>query len=164
MSIEALKFNASINNEEEVEWLSLSNNSGALIENESAEILIEYDFNGFDSGLYETEVNIEFSNNIITVPVSINCNCVSGIKPLYSNIFSVYPNPANDNITVALTDLTNSASMEIYTITGNKLYSTQLKNSKTTFDISDFGINNKGIFLIKITTEDAFGVVKLVVM
>ena len=159
---ETLHFSATIKNAQETEWLSLSNNSTALEWNESTDILIEYDFNESGFGLYEAIIDIDVTDSIISIPVTINYN-FSGIESVHSNLFDIYPNPANENIIITLHESVNSASMEIYTVTGHKLYSTQLKNNKTIFNISDFGINNKGIFLINIKTENALGILKLIV-
>ena len=157
-----LEFSATVENNEETGWIALSENTGSLSHDESTEILVEYDLHGLDSGLYETVINIEVPDSVISIPVSINCT-YSGIETHHSDLFDIYPNPANDNISIMLKGHTDSALMDIYTITGNKLYSTQLKSNNTTLNISDLGISNKGIFLIKIKTGSNLGVLKLII-
>ena len=64
--------------------------------------------------------------------------------------FTVFPNPANDVITVLNTS-ENSAIIEIYNYIGEKIISGELKNYSSIISIKDL---NAGIYLYKIIVNN----------
>ena len=66
-----LTFTATVENEDINSWLTLSNNTGTLNENEKQEIVLSYDFTSMDCDTYETNVQIFVGDSVINVPVSI---------------------------------------------------------------------------------------------
>jgi hypothetical protein len=66
-----LNFNATIENEQDNSWLSLSNNSGVLSPNQKNEIVLSFDFTSLPNGEYITNVLIDVVDSILYVPVSI---------------------------------------------------------------------------------------------
>ena len=65
-----------------------------------------------------------------------------------NNSFSLYPNPANTQITIAYKAETKNARIEIFNATGQKINSFVYFNQSQTLDISDF---SNGLYLVKIT-------------
>ena len=79
-------------------------------------------------------------------------------------IITVYPNPTN-NLSFVTVSLPNSDDIEISlnTLSGTKLFEKKIYNTSTfsqTLDISEY---SKGIYLIKVQTQDKFFVKKLIV-
>lgn len=68
--------------------------------------------------------------------------------PKNNNSFTLYPNPANTQITIAYKAQTKNARIEIFNATGQKVNSFVYFNQVQTIDISDFA---DGLYLIKIT-------------
>ncbi len=72
-----------------------------------------------------------------------------------NNLFSVYPNPTNDNITISLgTDLTSNKTLMVYDLFG-KLILQQLIPAEQESLLVDLSNNSKGIYLIKIVSENS---------
>ena len=67
-----LNYSATIENQENNMWLSLSNGAGTIASNQNTEITLSYNFNTLPSGLYNTNLLIDVVDSIIIVPVSIN--------------------------------------------------------------------------------------------
>lgn len=65
-----------------------------------------------------------------------------------SNSFTLYPNPANTQITIAYKAQTKNARIELFNATGQKINSFVYFTQLQTIDISDFA---NGLYLIKIT-------------
>jgi hypothetical protein len=82
----------------------------------------------------------------------------SGISsyPSDKNI-SVYPNPANDIITIENNALTNNQTMSIYDTRGQLLMQQPVSQAKTNIDISLF---SKGIYFLKVENESGITVKK----
>ena len=84
----------------------------------------------------------------------------TGITDYQDNYnFTLYPNPAED-ILYLETDNINNATIEIYTVTGKKIYSRKFESNYEEIDVSDF---SKGIYLIKVQQAEEVYVGKVVV-
>jgi hypothetical protein len=66
-----MNFDASVEDEQNNTWLSLSNNSGVLAAKERKNIILSYDFTSLPCAKYETNVQIDVGDSIINIPVSI---------------------------------------------------------------------------------------------
>jgi hypothetical protein len=84
----------------------------------------------------------------------------TGINELseISNI-SVFPNPANDIITIENTAFTKDETISIYDIQGQLLLQQTMLQAKTNIDISAF---SKGIYFVKVKTANGMDVKKIV--
>lgn len=157
-----LDYSAFIENEQETTWLTLSNNSGAIFAEQSVDIVLNYDFSEFETGMFASNILINVPDSTITIPIIIEY--LLNIEQQTSRSFRIYPNPAKNEFAVELTKTANTAKIEIYTISGIKLYSSQQFNAGTNvFYISDLGIKNEGIYLIKVETDDFSIMQKIVV-
>ena len=104
-------------------------------------------------------ISIKDANNCVFNAPSIvledSCKILSGIKETQvSKVISVYPNPANDFITVKLTKVSN-ASVVIYDLTGKAVLSSNLTSALNTIDVSDL---EKGFYVYKINLGDKEGI------
>jgi hypothetical protein len=86
---------------------------------------------------------------VITVPVlkmSGNNNIITEIFDIQKTI--VAPNPSNGNFTISFNSIVEEASIEVYTLIGQKVYNTTFNNSsETLLTISQLA---SGTYLLKI--------------
>ena len=75
------------------------------------------------------------------------------------NTFSVYPNPADDKITINLSKDATASSLTILNILGEEVYTGIPKAGTTDIDISNFP---KGIYLIRLQGEKGMTIRKVV--
>jgi hypothetical protein len=81
------------------------------------------------------------------LPVTFIINSTTGLsEPVNTNRFSFFPNPVNRFLTIESTP--GETELSIYDLPGKKLFSTVLRESKTTVDLSFL---SRGIYMI--TTE-----------
>ncbi|MEO1029918.1 MAG: choice-of-anchor L domain-containing protein [Bacteroidota bacterium] len=114
---------------------------GDIIPNNAA---IYFDFN---APIITNTFNTEFIE-----PLSIEDNSIVG--------FGLYPNPANNTVTVQLNDaIGRDYSLEIFDIQGKRLYSARI-NATTAIDISAF---RTGMYFVKLSHDDASQIGKLLV-
>lgn len=86
-------------------------------------------------------------------------NDVSGIKNINKQVgFKVYPNPANDIITVSLNHSANYV-LELSDISGRVVYSSNMVNTKT-IDVSNL---QKGNYFIRLKNENQSFIEKIVI-
>ena len=72
--------------------------------------------------------------------------------------FSVYPNPATNNITIELS-ISDNSTASVYNLEGQMLLEQNLLATKTEMDISSL---SKGVYVIKLNTENGVAVRKFV--
>jgi hypothetical protein len=102
--------------------------------------------------------NIEFNLDEMTSSTFISDNQID------ISSFEIYPNPILDNnITVVYDILSNESQLEIFSITGEKVYNQVLNGSG--FQAKSFVLPNlkKGIYLVKVTSSKSSIQKKLVV-
>jgi hypothetical protein len=75
-----------------------------------------------------------------------------------ANQVSVYPNPSNGLVTVTAT--TNIKQIEVFDLAGKAIFTSNNYNNKCTINTSAY---NKGMYIIKVQTEDAIQTTKLLV-
>lgn len=77
----------------------------------------------------------------------------TGVNELQAsnNPLSVYPNPAEREVTVCLNTKINNAQMEIYNVTGEKIYSAAFNNQKATISCKAFA---SGIYVARVTNGE----------
>ncbi len=112
-----------------------------------------------DTGNYYsivTDINgcISDTSNVLYI-------AVTGLSDLSdNNNIHIYPNPANDNITIENTSLNNKDEMiSIYNIQGQLLIQQPMLRTKINIDISGFA---GGMYYVKVKTEEGMVVKKLV--
>lgn len=77
-------------------------------------------------------------------------------------IFSIYPNPASEEINIQNLNFNNGNEIEIYSMLGEKIYFSNLKSKLTTIDISNF---RKGVYIVEMknASRKSFSTKKLVI-
>jgi hypothetical protein len=78
-----------------------------------------------------------------------------------SNIkdFSIFPNPASDNINIETTTQGNNTIITIYNLHGQQLMQCEMKETKTQIDISSLA---QGMYFVKIESDEGIAVRKIV--
>ncbi|MGD0711003.1 MAG: T9SS type A sorting domain-containing protein, partial [Bacteroidales bacterium] len=86
---------------------------------------------------------------------------ITGVNALFDNncCFEIYPNPANDNITIENSSLSKNQIISVYDIQGNLLIQQPVLLTKITIDVSVFA---EGIYVVKVKTEKGVAVKKFV--
>ena len=85
---------------------------------------------------------------------------ITGINSFNENLqLNIYPNPANDNITIEFTAQRKDAIISIYDIEGELLLQTVSQEIKSKIDIS---ILAKGIYYVEVRTEKGITVKKFI--
>jgi hypothetical protein len=76
------------------------------------------------------------------------------------NEFNIYPNPANNNVSIDLQPGVKVTSIEILDIQGKTLMHQQIKDMSLSFDVSTF---QAGLYFVRIQTGKGIEVEKLVI-
>ena len=86
----------------------------------------------------------------------------AGIEDFANNSsFAIYPNPtANKNVTVALNNITEKATVSVYSITGAKVFETTLTANAQELNLSTL---NSGIYLVRVEAGNNAEVKRLVI-
>jgi hypothetical protein len=91
----------------------------------------------------------------ITVPAGTSCftsalNTIES-EPLKTENVYTYPNPSNGIFNLKLPEITGKSEIEVYSVTGQKIFSESVTGNETQIDISDKAKN--GIFILKVLNE-----------
>ncbi len=106
---------------------------------------------GFDAGAEEfgangTSLPYTTSNVGTTIGFLSYPNALNNESFVFAtNDIKLYPNPANNQVTVESDSIINT--LEIFDLTGKKVYSKFINSLNTTIDIAEF---SKGIYLVKV--------------
>jgi Zn-dependent metalloprotease len=98
------------------------------------------------------------------IPYPLTVLDCSGINEIDAQLFSVYPNPADDKLTIELkSSITGYAKIYVTDLIGKTVYSsafTSIESRQLSIDISSF---NTGVYLINLITNDQKHVEKLII-
>ena len=110
---------------------------------------------------YSPSANGQFAvivtqNGCTDTSTCFNVNTV-GIDEQNQNAFTLYPNPANDNITI---EANNGSVVVIYDALGNQVFSTTTLNAKTEIDLRNFA---NGIYFVRVISDNNEATQKLII-
>jgi hypothetical protein len=107
------------------------------------------------SGTAWIENNASGCNN----PAEIESACGVFIQdPSRDRMFSMYPNPSSDNLTIEMPSAHRFGLITILSINGQELIKCQIKENKTMIDISNLA---PGLYFIRLTTERDVNIAKI---
>jgi len=81
----------------------------------------------------------------------------SSVKTFDKNLFNVYPNPANNEITVSSTE--NLGKITIYDITGKVMFTSTNITNNTAVNVSTF---SRGVYMLEVLTDNKTSVKRLI--
>jgi hypothetical protein len=99
--------------------------------------------------------------NFTTSRSNIATNNITGISDLYSdnNYFSVYPNPAKDEVLVSI-ESNNQSTIKIYNLVGSLIKTESANGSSTHINLSDIPNN---LYIIEVSSGNKIGRQKFVI-
>ncbi|TDE06879.1 endonuclease [Flavobacterium sandaracinum] len=103
--------------------------------------------------------NSSTSNRVKFDDLSWTCSASLNVNELETNSFNIYPNPSNGNVKLNLENSNEKYSVQVFSVLGQKVFEKEYTNS------SSATINNlqKGVYLVKITTDTKSVTKKLIV-
>lgn len=106
-------------------------------------------------------ISAAFLDTVIAWPSVSYCSLSTGIQNItLDDMISAYPNPASQQITVALPELTNYSTIQLVDGLGRTINEKQPTNLRTTFDRGNIA---GGVYFIRIVKKDASTVIRKVV-
>ncbi len=125
----------------------------------------------FPDGTDGNNNDIDFSKRCITpgatnASTNTNCDGTVGIEPFdyaQGDKFSLYPNPANDFVTISTGLNSGDVSVLVYDFTGKLIENKQIKNAGTTVQYTTSELAN-GVYILSIKTSDKTVTKKLTVL
>ena len=116
----------------------------------------------FSSG-QKTRVNAAFANTRNQLATSAGCGAVKIVEHNAADSFTLYPNPANNFITINMEASNKAIAVKVYSVAGSVVFSEKINNnaaSQITVNTSEF---NKGIYAVEVIYEQHRQIKKLVV-
>ncbi len=119
---------------------------------------------GFSVGtIIPSVASIYFDNNAAVVTDNFNTEFVAflGNTNFDTSILSIYPNPANNNITINLQNTPETInSISITDVLGKKVINTQSISDNINLVNLDISTLSKGVYMVKIITNNKLSIVK----
>jgi PKD repeat protein len=100
-----------------------------------------------DESLELINQTIDWENGTVTIEFGVNSECATQIDEVAADLFSMYPNPAQDQVHL---QIPNGANVNVFDIVGNLVYETKSNNEMTTLDVSNF---SGGLYLVTVQHE-----------
>lgn len=69
---------------------------------------------------------------------------------VFTNDFSIYPNPSSSKLKIALPTTLNNAKVEVHDILGKRIYSQNMNTVNKSIDVSQW---NSGVYLVKVSSD-----------
>lgn len=111
---------------EDATWLSLSSDTGQLIPHASDVIMVTYDDNGLDTGLYQTTIHITTDEaGSKDIPVYMNVTNYVSTKEVISGLpqVTISPNPFNNQVKISFfMETASRANLKIFNSQGIIVY------------------------------------------
>jgi uncharacterized repeat protein (TIGR01451 family) len=98
----------------------------------------------------EAAIYFDFNAPVITNDGAVTMVSTIGIQEANALNIALYPNPAQQTVTIEMAQLPANASIEIYDAVGKRVINTALNNEKTTINIAQL---QAGIYTCKISSN-----------
>jgi hypothetical protein len=143
-------------------WLTLSGSVSGVVVPAGEQRPFDAVFEAADlaEGTYDAKIVITTSDTYhskFEIPCTLTVTVNNGIEG-YTIQTLVYPNPANDQVTVKSNTVINS--LQVFSNMGQMVFSTNVNSEETTINTSTF---NAGVYFIKVNTTEGSQNVKLIV-
>lgn len=114
----------------------------------------ELSFNGNYFIIIEEGLEGTFNNYLPETLIAFTAESeVSVLDNIKNNGFKMYPNPANENVTIEFVNNPDVNKIEIYSITGQVVYTQNLSNTNELININTVSFEN-GVYFIKLAGEN----------
>jgi len=104
---------------------------------------------------------VEYLSPVPSINVGAFSDIVAGLSTAIENKFEIYPNPAVDVLNIKLNAFTNSASIEVYSLLGTKLFVTSINEGTENLSIPVANLSN-GIYYVSLKNGDNYSVQKFI--
>ncbi|MCZ4317750.1 T9SS type A sorting domain-containing protein [Aequorivita viscosa] len=129
--------------------------------------MVSTDFNGRED--YASAIALQPDEKIILAGNSFNSGASDILVARYDNIilgtdefqnidFLLYPNPAKEQITIALNDVSSNYEVTIFNVLGKKVYASEIQKDGQ-IDVSGLA---SGTYLVKLNSDNKSSVVRFV--
>ena len=133
------------------EWIVVG---GAIASNNGNSVDIMWGENGFGSlKVVETAEN-GCNGDTVELAVTVNVNQINN-----ENTFSIYPNPATNNIQLNLSSTQLGNTVKIFNINGKLIKQFVLNDTKSLIDLSQ---QSKGVYFVKLVGANSVSTQKLI--
>ncbi|HPG74079.1 MAG TPA: T9SS type A sorting domain-containing protein, partial [Bacteroidales bacterium] len=113
-----------------IDWMSIDPLVGQVIIGEIDTILISFNTNGMEMGIYECMLRIYSVADTISLPVTLHVDMGVGREDVFlSSALQVYPNPSVDVFTIYSDAKLGELHYEITDISGRSLWNTNSSES-----------------------------------
>jgi len=130
-------------------WLTLTEETGNLIADQNAAVLLNFNTFNIPEGTYNCNISVVSSTDSIGVPVTLHVIDGLNIKQITNGI-SIYPNPAKTFFTIENPE-NKESQLEIFDARGIIIYQTTLRSNPELIKTNDWA---KGLYLIVIHQEN----------
>jgi|GEM_PF-1121786 hypothetical protein len=134
-------------------WMSVTPESGTIAGGGSEEIMVDFDTDGLDNGVYEAELHIganDPENNYTAIPVTLDISTaiIDGEEEKIGVM--TYPNPASENINIKANDVITS--VKLINQIGQVVYENNGGTESHAINVSNL---DKGIYMVQVKTENS---------
>lgn len=102
----------------------------------------------------------DFNEAVLTNTATTTVQAAASSETFNNNSFTVYPNPASDNITVLVDNTISEGTVTITDMLGKTVFSTVISKTESNLDISSF---TSGVYFMTITAANKSATKKIVV-
>ena len=96
----------------------------------------------------------------LTKTYTVTINYVEGVKEQFLHSFTLYPNPANDQVALVLDEITNATEVVLYNMAGQTVMAQKISDSQTTLSVRDL---QSGIYFVAVRNGNGvLGIQKIV--
>ena len=152
---------AYLNGEPITQWLSADPMMGSVAPAVMDDVTVMFDATTLATGAYNAEI-VVFSNDpenkSVTVPVTMNVNPISINEIPADEAFVVFPNPAQDFVTVQANGTIHQ--VKIYNYVGQLIDQVVVSNDKATLSTDGY---QQGIYFIHVETAEGWSTRKIVI-
>jgi hypothetical protein len=127
-------------------------NSGAAIANATSQ-----SYTTSAAGTYTVRINVPGGCSATSDPFVIVVTVLE--TPITKEDFSIYPNPANDWLTLKLGQMPGKKNITIYQAMGNQMAALETLGNEVNLYMGDYPA---GMFILKVSTSNSVGVVKFI--
>ncbi len=144
-----------------------ANYSGSLVINDVDTVTFSQKINTTNGGAFTfygfTDIVNDVYPNNNSIAKTIFFTPCTGIEDLHAELgYSLYPNPTNGNVVVDFSSSYLNVNIELINITGTVVKSFSFYNTNGIRKTLDLSVLAKGLYLLKVSTEDGFDVRRIV--